>query len=95
MVDLVVVVTKATLHLTVEMVVEVEVVDTIMELQQQLELVELMDTLVVLDQDLVLTSVEVVAVVLLVLVEVETHLQIAMLVMEDQHSQALLQDHQY
>ena len=62
----------------------------------QVLLVELRATLVELDQIVVLTNAEVVAVVLLVLVFKEiTQLQDQMLVMEDQHSQAQLQDHQY
>ena len=81
------------LHLTLGLVVEVEVVVTLEHFVQVL-LVELMDTLVELDQIVVLTNAEVVAVVLLVLVFKEiTLLQDQMLVMEDQHSQAQSQDH--
>ena len=90
------VVMKQLLHPILVMVLVVVAVVTIMGLKHHLEVVELMHMTLLMDQDLVLISVVVVAVALVVLVSrVTIQVIIHFLVMEEQHSQAQLQDHQY
>ena len=94
--EVVVVVMKQLLQLILVTVLVVEAVVTIMGLKQHLEVVELMHMMLVMDHHLVLISVVVVAVALVVLVSKVT-IQVIMdfLVMEEQHSQAQLQEIQY
>ena len=77
----------------VQLVDQVVVEVDMMLVQVVVVLVELMDMMVVLVMRLVPNNVVVVVVVLLALVIKVTHLELV--VMEEQHSQVQLQDHQY